>query len=183
MDGNSALLLAGAGVTAIDQFLKHRQRQLDKGEIPLDQKITQNVRNFVKSLSRENSRESTPIRPSFQLDEIYEERDSEEIINDIPLETRPVLTRQCNVVKPKVKSSLLSTIFKNIERKHETPVQVLDDIFEIGEDAEFHKFVSKIIKFISHEIEVNKEGKVYQTHKSLHKKLIYSLNAQHKETK
>ena len=182
MDAGTGLLVASGTVTAIDQFLKHRQRLLDNGQIPLDQKITQHVRNFVKSLSRENSRESTPI-PSIQMEEIYEERDSEEITNDIPLETRPALTRQSHVKKPKVKSSLLSTIFKNVERKHETPVQVLDDIFEIEGDQEFHKFVSKIIKFISHEIEVNKEGKVYQTHKSLHKKLIYSLNAQHKETK
>jgi hypothetical protein len=100
MDAGTGLLVASGTVTAIDQFLKHRQRLLDNGQIPLDQKITQHVRNFVKSLSRENSRESTPI-PSIQLEDIYEERDSEEITNDIPLETRPVLTRQSHVKKTK----------------------------------------------------------------------------------
>ena len=145
------------------------------GEIPLDQNITQNVKNFVKLLSRKNSRENTPIKtPPITHEEIYDEKEAEDIVNDIPLETRPALTRQSNI-----KSSLLSTIFKNIERK-QTPVQILDEIVEIGEDPEFQKFVSKIIKFISHELEVNKEEKIYQNHKTLHKKLTNSLTAQYK---
>ena len=114
MDGTSAIIFAGAGVSAIDQFLKHQQRLLDNGEIPLDQKITQNERNFVKSLSRNNSRENAQIKtPPINHEEIYEERDSEEIVNDISILTRPALTRQSNI-----KSSLLSTIFKNIEKKN-----------------------------------------------------------------
>ena len=181
MDATSGLLLASGTVSAIDQFLKHRQRQIDKGEIPLDQKITQHVRSFVKSLSRENSRESTPIRQSIQMEEIYEDKEVEDIINDIPLETRPALFRQSNIKNP-VKPSLLSTIFRNMEKK-QTPIQVMEDIVEISEDEEFQKFVSKIIKFISHELEVNKEDKVYQNHKNLHKKLSLSLNNQHKMEK
>jgi hypothetical protein len=71
--------------------------------------------------------------------------------------------------------------------KKQTPVQVLDEIVEVGEDVskdeEFQKFVGKIITFISHEIEVNKDDKVFQSHNSLHKKLMHILNAQYRALK
>ena len=62
-------------------------------------------------------------------------------------------------------------------------MQILE-IVEIGEDLEFQKFVSKIIKFISHELEANKGEKFFQNHKTLHKKLTNSLlNINLKENK
>jgi hypothetical protein len=61
------------------------------------------VRNFVKSLSRDNSRENKPIKsPSIKMEEIYDEKEAEDIVNDIP-----ILTRQSTIKNP-IKSSLLS---------------------------------------------------------------------------
>ena len=77
------------------------------------------------------------------MEEIYDERESEDIVNDIPILTRPALTRQSNIKNP-VKSSLLSSIFRSAERK-QTPVNIMEEIIEISEDEEFQKFVGKLL--------------------------------------
>jgi len=135
-------------------------------------RFSQNVSNTIKRLSRD----STPIESIAEFyqeekEELNDDRESliNEIIDEIPKLSKPILRRSTNINPQNLKKLIqkIDQIPKPIEETKVTP--------------EFHEFISKIIRFISHEIEVNKEDKIFQSYKHYHKKLIKSLKSQSKK--
>ena len=178
MSGLESSLIIGGTQLAIDGvnlYMKKRQEKIDRGEKTIDQKISEGVKNFVKSLSREATPQKE--RPS-EFSDIYEEEKSEpdsreNIINEI-IDDIPIISQSVMKTKTKSNPKLIKKLFGVLK-----PTADLDNK---KYDPEFNEFVNKVLIFIRNEMHVQdmSENPILLSHNHYHKKLTQSIDTQRK---
>jgi hypothetical protein len=181
MSGLEPIIISSANlaVDGIEFYLKRRAELIEKGEIPLDQKISNGVKRFSQNVIKVLSRDSTPIKIcDVYLDEKeMDEKDDRnsiiyEIIDEIPKISRPILKRSSHI-NPQNLKKLIDKI-KEMPKPKEEETKI---------SPEFEEFVKKILVFIRNEIHIQdtEPNSGLQMHKHFHKKLELSLKNQNKK--